>query len=160
MDPKLDLLSPDFESNPGWGGRLQAWCTKTGRTLLERLIIIVAIPLLLAPLIQKGSSLLTHSATPLPVPPQTVEVTVTAGQGIIHAARTALYEYLALQAVPLALAPEQYTFAEDWIAQRMQPYVPDPGETLTFPYEVLSAAVLKAQSLTPQERSTWLRYTR
>lgn len=160
MSPKIDVLSPDFSPRPGWGGRLHAWFKETGRTLSERLIIIIAIPLLLAPIIQKSSLLLSSEPSPSPVLPKAVTVSVAAGDGLIHAARKALYEYLALQPVQLSLAPEQYLFAEDWITRRMTPYTPEPDEELTFPYEVLSAAVLKAQTLSPEQRAVWLRLVR
>lgn len=160
MQHNIDLPGPEFTPRPGWGGRLKAWFDETGRTLAERLIIIIAIPLLLAPIIQRGTDLLTPEPASSPTPPPSIRVTVSAGDGIIRAARTALYEYLALQPVQLALEPEQYLFAEDWISRRMEPYTPEPGEELEFPYEVLSAAVLKAQNLTPRERATWLRYVR
>lgn len=152
----LKLLSPAFRPRPGWGGQLKNWYDENGRTVLVRLLIIIAIPAVLAPIFNRVTSV----PEPVPFTPErhSVRVTVDSGEGLIHAARIALYEYLALQEVPLALAPEQYVFAEDFISRRMEPYVPAPGETLEFPYEVLSAAVLKAQSLTPQERAAWLNF--
>lgn len=156
----LKLLSPEFAPRPGWGGQLGQWYRMTGRTLLERLLIIVAIPVVLAPILQRGADLLGPEPTATPTHELKISATVPAGEGIIHAARSALYEYLALQPVPLSLAPEQYVFAEDWLARRMEPYTPEPGEVLDFSYDVLAAAVLKAQSMTPQERASWLRFVR
>lgn len=156
----LKLLSPEFKPRPGWGGKLAEWYRNSGKTVLIRLGILVAIPIVLAPIFNRSSPLLGTSQEPEVTPPQVISVTITAGDGLIHGARTALYEYMAIQLIPLSLSPEQYVFAEDWIARRMSPYVPEPGETLTFPHEVLSAAIMKAQTLTPEERASWLRFVK
>ncbi|HXV26683.1 MAG TPA: hypothetical protein VD862_01510 [Candidatus Paceibacterota bacterium] len=149
-----------FTPRPGWGGQLLIWLRSRKGRAAVRGLVLVGIAAVAAPLIRSGTRYLAPEPTPAPSPSPVIAVPVPEGGGVIHAARLALYEYLALQPVPLALEPDQALYAEDWLARRMEVYAPAPGQLIEFPREVLAAAVLKAQSLSPSERAAWGRLLR
>jgi len=158
--PEMTLLSPDFTPRPGWGGRLSAWFKAEGRTVLLRLLILAGIPVLVAPLLNRSEKLLTPVASPAPRLSPIIVVPVPAGDGITHAVRLALYEYLALQPVSLAMEPDQFLFAETWLTRHIGIVDPSSGQEIHFPHDLLAAAILRAQRLSPQERAAWSRYVR
>ena len=158
----LRLLSPEFAPRTGWGVRMASWCRHNAGTWMVRLFIVIILPIGMADL---GYRFARH-VWPVPSPAGTVEpqvalaVPVLAGEGVIHAARLALYEYAATRPVPPAMAPEQLLFAEDWLSRQIPVAEPSPGQELTFSYDLLARAILLAQSLTPQQRASWSRYVK
>ena len=87
-------------------------------------------------------------------------VPVKAGEGMTHAARLALYEYLATRPLPPALAPEQLLYAEDWLRRQLPAAVPAPGQEISFSYDLLARSILLAQSLSPAEQARWAKYVK
>jgi hypothetical protein len=128
--------------------------------VLLRLLILAGIPVLVAPLLNRGQELLTPTTSSAPRPSFIIVVPVPSGGGITHTVRLALYEYLALQPVSLAMEPDQFLFAETWLTRRVGVADPAPGQEIHFPHDLLAAAILRAQRLTPQERAAWSRYVR
>jgi hypothetical protein len=157
---ELPVRSPDFTPRPGWGGQLAAWLRSDKGRAVVRAAALFAVAVAAATTIRSGARHLAPQPSPTPSPEPVITVPVPEGGGVTHAARLALFEYLALQPVPLALEPDQALFAEDWLARRIEAYRPVPGQLVEFPRELLAAAILKAQSLTPQERAAWSRLVR
>lgn len=156
----LRLLSPEFTPRPGWGGQLASWCREHAGTWVVRLAIVIMVPVVMAYLGNRLAQVLWPLPSVGQQAPEVLDITVPvkAGEGITHAARLALYEYLATRPLPPLLAPEQMLFAEDWLRRQMPDAAPAPGQEITFSYDLLARSILLAQSLSPEQRTAWSRY--
>lgn len=162
-DSGSQLPGPQFVTRPGWGGQLSEWTRVHAYRFVFRTLIIAAVVLIVATLLNLGKSTSEHIATtptPSPVAPGELTRSATAGEGVTHLAARALDSFLAAQQPPIALPAYAHLCAVDTLARTTGWRRLALGESITFSPENLSAAVEHAQSLTPTQQAAWARILR
>ncbi len=155
----LEMKSPIFAARPGWGGRLSAWLKKIFQ-VRSAIYFLLAIGLVVGINWLARHRTAQPSATELPIDDMAIKtpgqaavtastgtVTLSAGQGLTHAARQVIRQYL--EANNTTLTPEQKVYAEDYL--RRHPVTPTktlhPGQTVAFGASDITDSVTKALAL-------------
>jgi len=152
----VDLKSPVFEGQPGWGGQLKNWLSGNFRSVIIPLILIV-IALFAVNHYWSKFILTSENINDDKNTGNLIEVVVSKGQGVTHLARTALDDYLN-QNPQINLLPQQKLFIENYLTTLNKNLTVTIGQKISFSKEDISKAVEKALSLNQYQIKAWDKY--